>query len=77
LGGVAEALYRDFARAAETADKEVKAFRRFRSERGSREVFERAERSRAVSGEGGIVVWNATEYPGAFDRAVEGGKGGG
>ncbi|KAI9786188.1 MAG: hypothetical protein M1839_007598 [Geoglossum umbratile] len=76
----AEELYRDFARAAATAGEEVKAFRRFRNENGSREVFERAGKSRSAEG-AGIVVWRATEYPEAFDRPVvvegEGGKKGG
>ncbi|KAH0558672.1 hypothetical protein GP486_004673 [Trichoglossum hirsutum] len=61
-----EELYRDFARAAETADREVKEFRQFRNDKKSREVLERAGVSCNESREG-IAPWNATEHPDAFD----------
>jgi hypothetical protein len=62
----AEELYRDFARAAETADKEVKEFRRFRNDKKSREVLERAGTSSNESKDG-ITPWKVTENPDAFD----------
>ncbi|KAH0542183.1 hypothetical protein FGG08_003404 [Glutinoglossum americanum] len=61
-----EELFRDFARAAETAVGEVKAFRRFRNDEKSRQALERAVASSKESREG-ITPWKATEHPNAFD----------
>lgn len=59
---IAEALFRDFSKAASTANLEVQEFRRLMSDEESIKVLEQARKSRADN-PGGIKPWKVTEHP--------------
>lgn len=58
----AEALFQNFSKAANTANKEVQDFRRLMTNEESMKVFAQARKSRAEN-PNNIKRWRVTEHP--------------
>lgn len=65
----AEALFQEFSKAANTANKEVQDFRRLMTDEESMKVFAQARKSRADN-PNGIKSWRVTEHPDWLTRDV-------
>jgi len=57
-----EALFRDFSKAAATANQEIQQFRRLMAAENSIQVLEQARKSRAENPTG-IKAWRVTDHP--------------
>jgi hypothetical protein len=59
---IAEALFREFSKAAVTANEEIQEFRKLMNDQESIQVFEQAKKSRAER-PSGIKAWKVTDHP--------------